>query len=403
MDFDYSDISPNSLDDICPPNPNSVEVFSVDSDSDSSFPFHMSLGDSPSLPLLPPTLLDSPASLFESPQAPTPSSPPQAAPSKASKSRDKPYDPVVFRWCFTLNNPGNFRPCDLSCVNYMIFQLEKGKEGTPHLQGYVRFVQKKRLSAVKNAWHDTPMNTAHWEPARYPERVNHDYCSKSKTHLDGPWEHKPQNYKESSGVQGHRSDLDAVLQTIDSGASFRTIATSHPIEWIKYNKGLQSYATVTKEPEDIRTDLRQVSVEILFGPTNTGKTFRTFHKYKGECYFVKPGRDPWGNYEYEPIIIFDEFDPEQWSIQKMNDICDVYPCKLDCRYQDKFLAATKVIIIANSHPHQWWFLARRALQNAFFRRITCAYNITKRKDDPEWTEEQPIFIEQIEDQFNKDK
>lgn len=344
----------------------------------------------------PQTPLDRPATLLDSP--------PQEAPIDLIENRGtrrKPYDPVLARWCFTCNNPGDFRPGERPSVAYMIFQLEAGKEGTQHLQGYVRFTQKKRLSTVRNTWKATPMEFCHWEPAKAPEHANRKYCSKEEGRIDGPWEYNSDNFKKNAGVQGNRSDLEAVINKINEGASAKTVAALHPSEYIKYGKGIDAYAAVIREPDGIRTELRQVAVEVLYGPTGTGKTWRTFHKYKGHHYFALPGRDTWGNYEYEPIVIFDEFDADKWTIQQMNAFCDCYPCKLDCRYKDKYLAATKIIILANSHPHEWWKMrSTRSLQNAFFRRITACYEITKRTDDPEWTEEQPIKVDPIIDQFS---
>lgn len=57
-------------------------------------------------------------------------------------------------WCFTLNNPC---PEDMftseyainpDFYTYLIAAREKGKNGTPHLQGFIRFKEKKRLSWI---------------------------------------------------------------------------------------------------------------------------------------------------------------------------------------------------------------------------------------------------------------
>ena len=54
------------------------------------------------------------------------------------------------RWTWTLNNPGDFRPhWDPLTMHYMIYSLERGAEGTPHLQGYTRFSKRLRLNAAK--------------------------------------------------------------------------------------------------------------------------------------------------------------------------------------------------------------------------------------------------------------
>jgi hypothetical protein len=46
--------------------------------------------------------------------------------------------------------------------------------GTPHLQGFIQFITKKRFWNLKSLWGDT----VHWEPARGSEQKNLEYCSK---------------------------------------------------------------------------------------------------------------------------------------------------------------------------------------------------------------------------------
>lgn len=84
-------------------------------------------------------------------------------------------------WCFTLNNYSNddileFTCSNLSVVSKYVFQEEKGENGTPHLQGYLQFTNKKRpFSVFKN-------KRIHWEKTR---SVEHSiaYCSKIETRV----------------------------------------------------------------------------------------------------------------------------------------------------------------------------------------------------------------------------
>ena len=56
------------------------------------------------------------------------------------------------RWCFTLNNFSD-REVEVlrntKGVKYMVVGIECGDNGTPHLQGYVRFNKVTRFNAVK--------------------------------------------------------------------------------------------------------------------------------------------------------------------------------------------------------------------------------------------------------------
>ncbi len=85
------------------------------------------------------------------------------------------------RWCFTLNN---YTPQELELLQalepsddlrYMIFGIEEGEEGTPHLQGYAEFYSAKRLRSVKQV---NGLTRAHLEPAKGNQEQNIAYCSK---------------------------------------------------------------------------------------------------------------------------------------------------------------------------------------------------------------------------------
>jgi len=81
-------------------------------------------------------------------------------------------------WCFTLNNYGGgaietmikvLQPKD----KYIIGK-EVGDEGTPHLQGFINFYTKKRMSQLKKL-HPSQI---HWEKCKGTQLQNVQYCSK---------------------------------------------------------------------------------------------------------------------------------------------------------------------------------------------------------------------------------
>lgn len=90
-------------------------------------------------------------------------------------------------WCFTINNP-DFTGPELGkklmkIGGEFVMQLEKGDgEGTPHLQGYVRFPSQRTFASLKKV-----MPTAHLEKAKGNARANVKYCTKKDTRIDGPW------------------------------------------------------------------------------------------------------------------------------------------------------------------------------------------------------------------------
>ena len=86
----------------------------------------------------------------------------------------------------TLNNPKDGpeetleRLHNLSKAAYTVGQLEKGTQGTVHLQFTITLSVNKRLSAMKKIHSEV-----HWELTR--SQAADRYCQKSDTRIDGPW------------------------------------------------------------------------------------------------------------------------------------------------------------------------------------------------------------------------
>ncbi len=86
----------------------------------------------------------------------------------------------AYRYCFTLNNYSESEVVQLVhqlnalCKKY-IFQEEIGESGTPHLQGSIWLITRKRITALKKV-----NSRAHWSTMRN-EQASIDYCRKSDT------------------------------------------------------------------------------------------------------------------------------------------------------------------------------------------------------------------------------
>lgn len=94
-------------------------------------------------------------------------------------------------WVFTLNNPedngvplpnGSDWFARFEHLRYGICQLERGSEGTLHLQGYLEFDRSIRASSIQSAlpgsYHSRRMGS---------RQQAIDYCQKEETRQLGPW------------------------------------------------------------------------------------------------------------------------------------------------------------------------------------------------------------------------
>jgi len=122
------------------------------------------------------------------------------------------YTMAARRWCFTVNNP-SFVATELPAFSherFVAWQLEKGNEGTPHIQGYMESLKKSTLRQVKE-W----LPTAHFEQARGTHAQCVAYVSKEETREEGPFSRGKPNTED----QGKRMDLDNFKEAIKSGKS----------------------------------------------------------------------------------------------------------------------------------------------------------------------------------------
>jgi Putative viral replication protein len=147
----------------------------------------------------------------------------------------------VKRWCFTLNNwtDGEYAaiyPVDASgavglapLLDYAIVGKETSASGTPHLQGFVSFRERARLTTVRQL-----LPRAHWEVARNVRRAI-EYCKKDGNFFELGEEPSLSN-------QGKRSDLDSFKSAVASGIRDRKqLREEHSFVCAQYPRFVESY------------------------------------------------------------------------------------------------------------------------------------------------------------------
>ena len=163
-------------------------------------------------------------------------------------------------WCFTTNNYSNDEPgTTLERLRAVALLVVIGKEiapgtGTPHLQGYVQFTERKRFEQVKKL---LPTGS-HIEPAKGNPKQNLDYCTKSGDFV-----------KHGSFPTGKHTSLHLVCEKLKSGVALATIATDDSETYVRHHRGLEKLAQILSEPtvRDWKTHCT-----VLIGPTGVGKS-----------------------------------------------------------------------------------------------------------------------------------
>jgi len=147
--------------------------------------------------------------------------------------------------------------------------------------------------------------------------------------------------------------------------SMKEIAREYPTQFVKFHSGLLALHLLNKEKPPAE---RNVAVTLLWGETGTGKTHRV-RKAHPTGYTIRAGRGPFDNYNGEETVIFDEFDSKDWPITDMLMYLDKWECPLNCRYQNKYAAWSRIFIITNLDPKDLYTFEDERRRAAFMRRI----------------------------------
>jgi hypothetical protein len=90
-----------------------------------------------------------------------------------TKTKSKQVNPSKY-WCFTLNN---YKKEDINNISVKVFKYcigeEVGESGTPHLQGYIEFEDRKRPMSVFKEY-----KNIHWEKRKGSAMEAARYCRK---------------------------------------------------------------------------------------------------------------------------------------------------------------------------------------------------------------------------------
>lgn len=253
-------------------------------------------------------------------------------------------------WALTLNNPTD--TClgfDESLMNYMICGNEKGEKGTRHIQGYVQFKKRTRLTAIKKLW-----PRVHAEVARGLPQQNKDYCSKEEDwHEHGTLQ----------PGQGTRNDLNELKELISKGARRDEIREINYGAYIRYGRAIRQDIRDCQKHRNWNTELY-----IHWGDTGTGKS-RYCHETFPDAYWKSRG-EWWDGYEGHEIVILDEF--YGWlPISELLRLCDRYPHQVPVKGGFEKFVAREIHITSNKSWREWWpNITNETVLAAFERRIT---------------------------------
>ena len=206
----------------------------------------------------------------------------------------------------------------LESYRYSIFNIERGEEEeTEHIQLFIIFNSGKRFKTLRNM-----LPFAHIEPAHSSSVQCREYCSKSETKIEGPFE---------DGDFGNERAKKASVEFIDlvqAGTSALELQKLYPNLYLKHHRDLDSI--YMSQFEKYKYDCRDIEVTYIYGPSRSGKSryVQSLVGGRGNVYSVSTYENSaFTGYRGEDNIIIDEY-KGQFAIQTFNRMLDVYPFKL---------------------------------------------------------------------------
>lgn len=252
--------------------------------------------------------------------------------------------------CFTINN---YTEVDLELIlnkeksnsfSYLIYGLEIGAGGTPHVQGYAELQVRSRLASVKKY-----LPRAHIEARLGTAEQASTYCKK-----DGQYEEfgiisKP----------GERTDLDKV-RLIAETDGMRTVSAKFNLQQIRVAEKYLDY-------NEIQRDWKP-HVIWLFGTTGTGKSRKARELLSDDTYVKNSGTKWWDGYDAHENIIIDDFRDSWWPITYMLALLDRYEFKFEVKGGHR-QCLSKTIIITSAHNPKDCYRGTGEAINQLLRRI----------------------------------
>lgn len=264
------------------------------------------------------------------------------------------HRPQAKFWCFTLNNP-EANACaaiaDSEDLQYLVYQRERGENGTEHFQGYAQFKRVLRLTQVRQL-----IARAHWEVSRGTPVQARDYCMKEDTRIGEVFE--VGTFLERGA--GRRSDLAEVQSALDNGLKQHEYATEFFSTFVRYPRLLSTYRAAKIKP---RTPSEETVCWLLIGGAGFGKSRYSdaiarlwSAQYGGRSDSVyRHDLGKWfDGYGGERVVIFDDFRGSSCPFTTFKRVVDRYPLQLEVKGTSCNMGATRFLINTNIPPESWW-------------------------------------------------
>ncbi len=193
---------------------------------------------------------------------------------------------------FTINNYTVQDVPDLKHFEYLVVGKEIGEDGTPHIQGYGVFINRKRLAGAKKL-----LPRAHLEIKRGTPLEASEYCKKENDYRE---------YGDLPRTQGERERHDwEVAYELAKKGDFSAIPKDMLI------RNYHAFKRIRQDNPTPVGSLDDVCGLWFHGKTGVGKSHQARSRYPG--LYDKPINKWWDGYRGEDTILLDDVDRHHMS------------------------------------------------------------------------------------------
>lgn len=243
-------------------------------------------------------------------------------------------------WIGTLNNPDTTTMeefikawVDIAGAVYATGQLEKGANGTPHIQYFVQYKDKKRLGTLKKQCSKSNFTGINLNNGA------DNYCNKEDTRVEGPWTFgiRPAKLNKTGDLARRNKEL------IEMGAK-RAIDEGHvKIEKLKsLMQSLDAYTLLSPPIAAIEGPLQH---EWHWGVSGSGKSHNTRTKYPDA--YLKGRNVWWDGYTNQETVIIEEMAPDKICASHMKDWADKWSFIAQVKGSSVKIRPIRILVTSN--------------------------------------------------------
>lgn len=223
-------------------------------------------------------------------------------------------------------------------IEYCVGGFEVGESGTKHIQGFVAFKNRKRLTQVKAIF-----PTAHLEVKKGKVQQAVDYCKK-----DGDWFQHGQVPKEQSDAGGEatKRKYEEAWELAKKG---RFEEIDPVIRYRSYSTAKQIHKDFMQPAQDIET----IDNEWIYGESGVGKSYSVKERYPNA--YKKMCNKWWDGYQGQEVVLIEDIDMKHEVLGHHLKIWgDHYNFIAEIKGGAQNIRPKKIIVTSNYHPKDIW-------------------------------------------------